>query len=131
MDVNELIKSGVWKYLETPKWTFKDIIVSNQGIFYNISNRKVYNYCFYNKSPYPHIRIRNNNNEIRVNVPYVICTLFRNDYIKHNKKEINKYVFLDGNVNNCSVKNIRANFYDYKIVKNEDGNKAWIDIKGY
>lgn len=64
-------------------------------------------------------------------VPYIICYLFKNDYLKHEKNEQNYYEYIDGNASNCSADNIRANYYEYKIVKHISDSVVIVDISGY
>lgn len=64
-------------------------------------------------------------------VPYIICYLFRNDYLKHGKFEQNYYEYIDGDLNNCAADNIRANHYDYKILKSVSEDVVLVDICGY
>ena len=64
-------------------------------------------------------------------VPYIICFLFKNDYLKHDKNKQNFFTYIDGNYDNCDANNLRANYYDYKILNYVNEKTVLVDICGY
>lgn len=113
-----MLKFSYCKLLETPRYTNKDIIVFRNAVFYNYKTNNIISKRRKSGKRYTTIFTSNNNgNKTTMIVPYIICYLFKNDYLKHGENEKNYFEYLDGDLDNCSADNIRANYYSYDIVR--------------
>ena len=102
------------------------------GVFYNYITKRFYSKRQATKKSYFTIYVKNSSGTYTTMiVPYIICALFRNDYLKHGKNEKNEFKYIDGDPGNCDSDNIVANYYDYKIIKNESNGIVLVDICGY
>lgn len=101
-------------------------------MFYNLASDKFIKKTRESNRPYPRIYVKNSITQKKTHmvVPYIICCLFRNDYLKHQKKSINYFDYLDGNNDNCSADNIRANYYEYEIISRPSETEVCVDICG-
>ena len=129
MDV--LLTSKYCKKLETPRYTNSDILVFRNGVFYNYVTCKFYKHNYKKGKTYTTIYVKNNSGTYTTMIiPYIICVLFRDDYIKHESNQQNHFEYIDGNPDNCDADNIRANYYEYNTIKEFD-EKVLVDICGY
>ena len=108
-------------------------MVFSNGMFYDLVSGKLIKGGKYDGSP--HLCIKKIKNIITQKkttmvVPYIICCLFRKDHLKHQKKSINRFNYLDGNSDNCSADNIRANYYEYEIISRPSETEVCVDICG-
>lgn len=126
------MKFSFCKLLETPRYTNKDIIVFKNGVFYNYKTNNIISKRRKSGKSYTTIFTENNSsNKTTMIVPYIICYLFKNDYLKHRKNEKNYFEYLDGNPDNCDADNIRANYYSYNIIKYLPNNILIVNICDY
>lgn len=126
------MKFSFCKLLETPRYTNKDIIVFKNGVFYNYKTNNIISKRRKSGKSYTTIFTENNSsNKTTMIVPYIICYLFKNDYLKHRKNEKNYFEYLDGNPDNCDADNIRANYYSYNIIKCLPNNILIVNICDY
>lgn len=131
-DLDTLLSFDFCKLLDTPRYKNDNIVVFSNGMFYNLASGRLIKKRRKSSSPYPYIQVKNSITQKRATmvVPYIICCLFRNDYLKHQKKSINYFDYLDGNIDNCSADNIRANYYEYKIISRPSETEVCVDICG-
>lgn len=126
------MKFSFCKLLETPRYTNKDIIVFKNGVFYNYKTNNIISKRRKSGKSYTTIFTENNSsNKTTMIVPYIICYLFKNDYLKHRKNEKNYFEYLDRNPDNCDADNIRANYYSYNIIKCLPNNILIVNICDY
>lgn len=127
-----MLKFSFCKLLETPRYTNKDIIVFKNGVFYNYKTNNIISKRRKSGKSYTTIFTENNSsNKTTMIVPYIICYLFKNDYLKHRKNEKNYFEYLDRNPDNCDADNIRANYYSYNIIKCLPNNILIVNICDY
>lgn len=120
------------KILDTPRYVNKDILVFRNGEFYSLKTNKFLRKQQKHGKTYSTIYQPNKEGSpTTMIVPYIICYLFRNDYLKHGKNEKNYFEYIDGNPGNCSADNIRANYYEYEIVKYITDDTVIVNISGY
>ena len=130
---SELLQFDFCKILDTPRYKNKDIIVFNNGELYN---SKTCNFIKKSRKDGKTYTIIQRYNEVTdtytaMIVPYIICSLFRNDNLKHEKNAYNVFEYFDGNCDNCSWDNIRANYYEYKVIEQLQNDVVKVDICGY
>lgn len=131
-DIDELLSFGFCKILKTPRYTNYNILVFRNGKFYSISSKKFLKTRRKKGKTYTTIYVKNDNGtSTTMIVPYIICCLFRNDELKHDKNRQNYFEYLDGNCDNCDADNIRANYYQYDILKINSEDIATVNICGY
>lgn len=127
-----MLKFDFCKLLKTPRYTSPNIIVFRNGKFYSLVRDKFLSTRRSKGKGYLTIYVKNDKGKTTTMiVPYIICYLFRNDYLKHGKYEQNYFEYVDGDLNNCDADNIRANYYYYKILQHVSEDVVSVEMCGY
>ena len=131
-DLDTLLSFDFCKLLDTPRYKNDNIVVFSNGMFYSLVSSKFVKKGRRDNKPHLCISIKNiiTQKETTMVVPYIICYLFRNDHLKHRERERNVFNYLDGNNDNCSADNIRANYYEYEIISRPSETEVCVDICG-
>jgi len=101
-------------------------------MFYSIISNKFISKRRKKQKTYTTIFVKNNEQSYTTMiVPYIICYLFKDEYLKHGKNEKNYFKYIDGNCDNCDADNIRANYYEYNILRYVTDDIVEVNICGY
>ena len=131
-NINELLKFDFCKLLITPRYTNTNILVFRNAKFYSLITNKFISTRRKSGKTYSTIFAKNDEEKsTTMIVPYIICYLFRNDYLKHDKHGQNHFEYLDGDYSNCDADNIRANYYKYDIIEYMENSDVVVNICNY